>query len=165
MPPRHWGRRRDPLPRMLQNFLSESCCNNGGDARYKKAQPNLAEYSEYSKNRGLRTLCDSLLKCIRSQAVIAQGCEDADMCEVIDTCAKIEINHVVVQHNAHPCAMTPIRAILNKTKAAMWGALNAHPCAKTPVCAMLIKPHRTISILYGEVHRKGQGDAEEVVAI
>ena len=55
------------------------------------------------------------------------------MCEVIDVCAEIELNNLVLQNSAHPCAATPIRAILNKTKAAMWGALNAHPCAKIPI--------------------------------
>ena len=44
----------------------------------------------YRNNRGLRTLCGRLLKCFRSQILIAQGCEDADMFEVIDTCAETE---------------------------------------------------------------------------
>ena len=80
---------------------------------------------------------------------IAQGCEDADMCEVIDTCAETELITLVLQCIAHPCAITPIRAVLNKAKTAVWGALNAHPCAKTPMCSMLIKPHRTTNTLFG----------------
>ena len=47
---------------------------------------------------------------------IAQGCGDADMCEVTDTCAEIELNNLVLKNNAHPCAMTPVCTILSKTK-------------------------------------------------
>ena len=38
------------------------------------------------------------------------------MCEVTDTCAEIELNNLVLKNNAHPCAMTPVCAILSKTK-------------------------------------------------
>ena len=38
------------------------------------------------------------------------------MCEVTDTCAEIELNNLVLKNNAHPCAMTPVYAILSKTK-------------------------------------------------
>ena len=37
---------------------------------------------EYRDHRGLRTLCGRLFKCFRSQIFNAQGCGDADMCEV-----------------------------------------------------------------------------------
>ena len=57
-----------------------------------------------------------LFKCFRSQIFIAQGCGDADMYEVTDTCAEIELNNLVLKNNAHPCAMTPVCAILSKTK-------------------------------------------------
>ena len=56
------------------------------------------------------------LKCFRSQIFIAQGCGDADMCEVTDTCAEIELNNFVLKNNANPCAMTPVCVILSKTK-------------------------------------------------
>ena len=38
------------------------------------------------------------------------------MCEVTDTCAEIELYNLVLKNNAHPCAMTPVCAILSKTK-------------------------------------------------
>ena len=38
------------------------------------------------------------------------------MCEVTDTCAEIELSNSVLKNNAHPCAMTPVCAILGKTK-------------------------------------------------
>ena len=47
----------------------------------------------YRNHQGLRTLCGRLLKHFRSQFFIAQGCGDADMCEVTDTCAEIELNN------------------------------------------------------------------------
>ena len=65
------------------------------------------------------------------------------MCQDSDPCAEIELNHLVPNFNAHPCAMTPICAIQNKTKAAIWSILNAHPCAVTPICAILNKSQRT----------------------
>ena len=38
------------------------------------------------------------------------------MYEVTDTCAEIEFNNLVLKNNANPCAMTPVCAILSKTK-------------------------------------------------
>ena len=38
------------------------------------------------------------------------------MRELTDTCAEIELNNLVLKNNAHPCAMTPVCAILSKTK-------------------------------------------------
>ena len=38
------------------------------------------------------------------------------MCEVTDTYAEVELNNLVLKNNAHPCAMTPVCAILSKTK-------------------------------------------------
>ena len=38
------------------------------------------------------------------------------MCEVTDTCAEIELNNLVLKTNAGSCAMTPVCAILSKTK-------------------------------------------------
>ena len=73
-------------------------------------------HGDYRNHRGLRTLCGRLFKCFRSQIFIAQGCGDADMCEVADTCAEIELNNLVLKNNAHPCAMIPVCAILSKTK-------------------------------------------------
>ena len=70
----------------------------------------------YRNNRGLRTLCGRLFKCFHSQIFIPQGCGDANMCEVTDTCAEIELSNLVLKNNAHPCAMTPVCVILNKTK-------------------------------------------------
>ena len=48
------------------------------------------------------------------------------MCQDSDPCAEIELNYLVPNFNAHPCVITPTCAILNKTKAAIWGVLNAH---------------------------------------
>ena len=62
-----------------------------------------------------------LFKCFRSQIFIAQGCEDSDMCGDSDTCAECELNNLVLHNSAHPCAMIPICAILNKTKGACGG--------------------------------------------
>ena len=50
------------------------------------------------------------------------------MCEVTDTCAEIELNNLVLKNNAHPCAMTPVCAILSKTKR-RYGVFRTH----TPV--------------------------------
>ena len=46
------------------------------------------------------------------------------MCEVTDTCAEIELNNLVLKNNAHPCAMTPVCAILSKTKRRYGGVTN-----------------------------------------
>ena len=98
---------------------------------------------EYRKYRSLGTLCGRLFTSFRSDFFFAQGCQDSCMCQDSDSCAEIVINPFVPNFNAHPCAMTPIGAILNKTKAAIWGVLNAHPCAVTPICAILNKSQRT----------------------
>ena len=50
------------------------------------------------------------------------------MCEVTDTCAEIELNNLVLKNIAHPCAMTPVCAILSKTKR-RYGVFRTH----TPV--------------------------------
>ena len=81
------------------------------------------------------------------------------MCEVVDTCAEIESNNLVRQYNAHARATTPIRAILNKTKASMWGDSDAHPRAKTLILAILNKAQRTTSTVCGKGHGKRHGDA------
>ena len=65
------------------------------------------------------------------------------MCQEFSPCAEIELNHLVPNSNAHSCAMTPIYAILNKTKTAIRGVLNQHPSAVTPICAILNKSLRT----------------------
>ena len=44
------------------------------------------------------------------------------MCEVTDTCAEIELNNLVLKNNAHPCAMTPVCAILSETKRRFWSS-------------------------------------------
>ena len=41
------------------------------------------------------------------------------MSEVTDTCAKIELNNLVLKKNAQPCATTPVCEILSKTKREM----------------------------------------------
>ena len=68
-----------------------------------------------SKNRGLRTLCGSLLKRLRPQFFVAKGCGDAGMCGDPDICEDIELNNLVVQIEAHPCAMTATCAVQNKS--------------------------------------------------
>ena len=78
-------------------------------------------------------MCGRLSKSFRSEIFFAQGCQDSD------PCAEIELNHVIPNLNAHPCEVTPICAILNKTKTAIWGVLNAPPCAVTQICAILNK--------------------------
>ena len=50
------------------------------------------------------------------------------MCEVTDTCAEVELNNLVLINNTHPCAMTPVCAILSKTKR-RYGVFRTH----TPV--------------------------------
>ena len=97
----------------------------------------------YHKDQSLGTLCGRLLKSFRFEIVSAQECQDPDICQDSNPCTEIELNNLVPNFNAHPCLMTTICAILNKTKAAIWGVLNAHPCAATPICAILNKSQRT----------------------
>lgn len=54
-----------------------------------------------------------------------KGNKDCHMCELSDTCAKIELTKLVLHRNAHPCAMTPICAVLNNIKAVMSRVSNA----------------------------------------
>ena len=76
-----------------------------------------------------------IFKCFRSHIFIAQGCEDSDMCGDSDTCAESELNNLVLHNNAHPCAMTPICAILTKTKGACVGCFERTPlCEDSDMC-------------------------------
>ena len=59
------------------------------------------------------------------------------MCEVIDACAEIELNNLVLRQNAHCRAMAPIRAIQNKTKAATWGPQTKNDVTGPRGCTML----------------------------
>ena len=58
-----------------------------GGVRLTRRGINKYLVDKYRNHRGLRTLRGRLFKCFRSQIFIAQGCGDADMCEVTDTCA------------------------------------------------------------------------------
>ena len=91
----------------------------------------------YRKYRGLCTLGGRLLNDFVLVFFSHRGCQDADMCQDADPCAKVVLNNLVLSYmlvHTPVRLMTPIRAVLNKTTAAVWGILNANHCAKTPVC-------------------------------
>ena len=56
-----------------------------------------------------------------------------------DPWAENELNDLISHSGAHPCAITPICAILNKSNTHDTGIVNAHPCAITPICAIEAK--------------------------
>lgn len=88
---------------------------------------------KYRYYRGHRPVCDRLCKCFRSQVFIALGRDNSDMSDSSNTCAEMELNHLVLHQTANPCATTPICAI-------------APMCAMTPMITVLGAIRRQYSV-------------------
>ena len=58
------------------------------------------------------------------------------MCDDSGPCAENELNDLISRSDAHPCAVTPTCATLNKSHTLPYCDVNAHPCAVTPTCAI-----------------------------
>ena len=58
------------------------------------------------------------------------------MCDDSGPCAENELNDLISRSDAHPCAVTPTCATLNKSHTLPCCDVNAHPCAVTPTCAI-----------------------------
>ena len=76
-----------------------------------------------------RTPVRSIFRIFLTLVFIAQGCDNSGMCDDSGPCAENELNDLISRSDAHPCAVTPTCATLNKSHTLPCCDVNAHPCA------------------------------------
>ena len=69
------------------------------------------------------------------------------MCDDSGPFAENELNYLISRSDAHPCAVTPTCATLNKSHTLPCCDVNAHPCAVTPTFAI---PSKSNILLEGD---------------